>query len=65
MTISEDEIEAAGQTPKRTRTDEGTVEERPIDELIKADQYAAGKQSVTGVPWGMRIARTKPGGTVG
>ena len=64
MTISQTDVEDAGKGPKRVRTDEGYVEERPVDELIKADQYAATKAAQGAVPWGLRIARTKPPGTV-
>lgn len=50
--------------PKRVRTEEGTVEERSVDELIKADQYLKSQEALDAVPWGIRVARTKPGGTV-
>lgn len=49
--------------PARTRTVEGTVEERSIHELIKADQYQASKAASDLPPWGIKIARFKPGGT--
>lgn len=52
--------EMAG-SPKRTRTAEGTVEERSIADLILADRYA--NPPPDAVPWGMRIARTKPPST--
>lgn len=52
------------RSPKRTRTDEGTVEERPIDELIAADRYAKASEAQGAVPYGLRIAKTKPPGTV-
>lgn len=57
-------IDFAGlaNAPKRTRTEEGTVEERTIDELIKADQYLK-QQVADGAPWGIRVARAKPGST--
>jgi hypothetical protein len=48
-------------SPKRTRTAEGTVEERTVDELIKADRY--NNPGPDAVPWGIRIARTKPPST--
>lgn len=57
-----DIIEMAN-APSRTRTVEGTVEERSIHELIKADQYQASKAATDLPPWGIRIARVKPGGT--
>jgi hypothetical protein len=63
MTIDPADIETQAQTPKQLRNDEGSVEERSIDELIKADVYAR-NAAATSVPWGMSIARTKPGGTV-
>lgn len=64
MTISQQDIEDLGKSPQKVSTDEGTVEERPIDELIKADQYASAKQ-VGDVPLhGLRISRFKPAGPV-
>jgi hypothetical protein len=56
------DIVALAAAPIRTRTVEGTVEERSVDELIKADQYTTGKTNGDAVPWGLRFARTKPGG---
>lgn len=63
MPLSEEQIEELASAPKRTRTDEGTVEERSADDLIKLDQYAAQK-ATNAVPWGMKVARTKPQGPV-
>lgn len=57
------DIMELAKSPRRTRTVEGTVEERSIRELILADQYASGK-AATSPPWGMRVAKTKPGSTV-
>lgn len=62
---SESKIDELAEAPSRVRTDEGEVQERPIADLIRGDQYARQKATaVNSVPWGMRIARTKPGGTV-
>lgn len=61
--LTDDEIADAARNPKMVRTVEGTAEERSISELIAADKYAAQKNT-SAVPWGMKIARTKPGGTV-
>lgn len=61
--ISELDIIEAAKAPRRTRTVEGTVEERSINELIKADQYNASKVADT-VPWGIRIAKSKPPSTL-
>lgn len=58
------DIVGMANAPIRTRTVEGTVEERSINELIRADQYTTSKDASAAVPWGMRLARTKPGGTV-
>jgi hypothetical protein len=63
MAIEPTDIEEQAKAPKRTRTDEGVVEERPISELIDADRYNKASQ-VTNVPWGLKIARVRPGGTV-
>lgn len=49
------------RSPKRTRTEEGTVEERSVDELIKADRYL--NPPIEAPPWGIRMARHQPGST--
>lgn len=64
MPLDSDQIDNMASAPKRTRTDEGTVEERSADDLIKLDQYSQAKANGNKVPWGMTVARTKPGGTV-
>ena len=64
MTISESDLENKAKEPKKVRTDEGFIEERSVDELIKADRYKAA-QGVLRVPFGMTIARTKPNSTTG
>jgi len=62
MTISSTDIETQAKAPEKTATDEGTVVERPIDELIQADRYNKAA-SVEAVPFGMRVARCKFPGT--
>jgi len=64
MAITEDEISDAGEAPLRVKTDEGYIEERPIHELVRADQYSNTKGAGDAVPWGIRCARIKPGGSV-
>lgn len=64
MAIDDNTIENAAQDPKRVRTAEGTVEERSVDELIKADKYTANK-AATRPPFGLRMARTQPAGING
>lgn len=60
------DIAEAVSSPKRVRTVEGTVEERPISESIEADRYLAGKcAGQNNAPWGMRIARTRPSSPLG
>jgi hypothetical protein len=56
------DLEASMFSPKRVRTEEGTVEERSVDELIKADRYLNSTPSET-PPWGIRIARGRFGST--
>jgi len=64
MTIDETTIEDAAKAPLKVSTDEGTVVEKPIDELIKADQYSRAKQVSDNPLHGLRITRCKPGGPV-
>ena len=63
MTISRDDLEQQAKRPERLRTEEGTVKERSVKELIDADRY--GKQvdaSEDGPPWGMSVASVAPAG---
>lgn len=63
MPLSDEELTELAAGPKRTTTDEGTVEERSARDIILLDQYS--KQAASdAVPWGIRVARTKPRGTV-
>ena len=64
MTISQSDIEDAAARPKRVQTEEGEAEERSVGELIQADRYGAARSSSDKVPWGLRVARVRPGGTV-
>jgi len=60
--IPDDQFLELATAPRRTRTVEGTVEERSVDDLIKASNYLKAQQ-VEAIPWGIRVARTKPPGT--
>ena len=60
--ISTTEVTDAAKNPKRVTGDEGTVEERTVQELIDADRFACAK-TATGVPYGMRVARIRFPGT--
>ena len=61
MPLTEEQIIELALMPKRTTTDEGTVEERDMKDIIAAQNALPGP---SGPPWGMRIAITKPRGTV-
>ena len=50
--------------PRKTTTDEGSVEERSVDEMIKAQQWAAVQETPDAPLHGLRISRFKPGGPV-
>ena len=64
MGLDRTQIEELGTAPKRTTTEEGTIEERDVKDIVMADQYANQKQAADSVPFGIRVARIKPGGTV-
>lgn len=59
--ISAQDIADLARAPMRSRTVEGTIQERPVDELIKAAQYL--NPIPDKPPWGMRLAKTKPPST--
>lgn len=56
--ITPEDISELAKSPKRITGDEGTVEERSIDELIKADKYQQSQQA-TKPPYGLRIGRIR------
>lgn len=65
MTIDPADIEELVTAPKRTRTDEGVIEERPLKEVVEAaNSQQSGEAVAAGPFYGMRIARTRPPGTV-
>jgi len=64
MAIDPDKIEELAEAPKRTRTDEGTVQERDVSELMDADRYSKTQAAADDVPWGIRVAKVKPRGPV-
>ena len=63
MSIEDEALEQLALGPKRVTTDEGTVEERPIREVLEAIDHIRHQAAPTAVPWGLRIARTIPPGT--
>ncbi len=62
MALTQDEIDELAGAPERVTGDEGTIKERPIKDVIAADQYAH-DAAATNIPWGMRMARAKFPGT--
>ena len=62
---TQDEIDDLTTAPVRTTTEEGTVEERDMEDLIKGDQYSAVKGNADLPPWGIRAAKIRPGGALG
>jgi hypothetical protein len=61
MALTQEELDELARSPKRTTTDEGTVEERDMKDVLDAQ---ARIQAPDRPLWGLRIARTKPRGTV-
>lgn len=57
--MAEPTLEELMKSPKRTRTDEGAVTERSVEELIVADQYTTGQNNAK-PPHGIKISQTKP-----
>lgn len=52
--------------PQRVRTDEGTVEERPLPDLIQADVYNKLNDPALAKPlWGIAVASVRPPDALG
>jgi hypothetical protein len=64
MAITDQQIEDLAASPQRARTDEGSVQERSVTELIKAAQYID-QRALSYAPWGIRVARAYPTDTLG
>lgn len=62
MAIENSDIEDLGAAPKRIQNDEGSVQERDIDEVIKAKNFA---DQPTAPPYGIRFAKIKPPSALG
>jgi phage FluMu protein gp41 len=64
MALTDEQITEIALRPKRTTTDEGTVEEHNPKDVL-AVQAAAERLTIPDdAPWGIRLARTVPRGTV-
>ena len=65
--MTEAELLELAKAPLQTKTEEAYVMERSAGDLIALDRYIAEKASRAAsndaAPWGMRVARTIPGGT--
>lgn len=62
---TQEEVDELVTAPKRTTTEEGTVEERTVNELVKGDQYSSVKATVDQSPFGIRFAKIRPGNALG
>ncbi len=60
--ITNEDIVNAALGPKITKTEEGMVEEHSLKDLLAA-QAAINNVSPEAVPWGIRMARVRPGST--
>ncbi len=57
-------ISEAAQGPKSASVDGVSVEQQPIADLIKADQYLEGKKASKKASMGLRLGRIVPPGSV-
>jgi len=64
MSIDETDIEELAKAPRKVETEEGTVVERGIKEVIEADRYLKAKSLEDKPLHGLRVSRCKPGGPV-
>lgn len=58
-------LESLATSPRRVRTDEGTIEERPAEDLIKLDVYNAQKDQAGTPLFGIAVGKAIPGSSVG
>ncbi|HEY3325053.1 MAG TPA: hypothetical protein VGP72_31660 [Planctomycetota bacterium] len=59
-----DRISEAARGPKSASVDGVSVEQQPIRDLIKADQYLEGKKAAKKASMGLRFGRIVPPGSV-
>jgi len=64
MALDDDKIQELAEAPIKSRTDEGYVEERSAEDLIALKREGEQATSLQAVPWGMRVARSKPPSTL-
>ena len=63
MAISDNEVEDSAKRPKSISGDEGSITEKSVDELKKADAFVA-QRNATAPPFGLRIGKAQPFGSV-
>lgn len=63
-TAASDALNAAIQGPAKVSSDAGSVEQHPLSELIRADQYMASKCAASKRRRGLRFTRLIPDGAV-
>lgn len=63
MAIENSEIKELAEAPKKVVGEEGSVEERNIEEVIAAKRHID-QSSAGSAPYGIRISRMKSMGTV-
>ena len=64
MSFTDSEFEELAKAPRKVETDEGTVTERSIKELIDADKHLNELNAPDEPLHGLRISRCKPRGAV-
>jgi hypothetical protein len=57
-----DEIRSAASSPARMSGDSGSVDQRSIDDLIKADRYLAQQKAAKRPLRGVKLLRVENGG---
>lgn len=62
--ISNTDIAELAISPEMTRTAEGIVQERSVDELIKGQRFIQQQNTPETVPWGVRMAKRQAGSPV-
>ena len=65
---SQTPLQNLATSPQRVRTDEGTVEERPLPEVLQADVYNrldAAASAVRLPLWGIAVASVRPPDALG
>jgi len=63
--ITDANISDMAKSPKRVTTEEGTMVERSIQDILAAEKFLGAKEGLeAGPPYGLRIAKMKfPGST--